>query len=271
MLKTVVKSSVRILACVVGVALMIGTGCINSIMFHPVMCRGGYRETTSGYVDIGTNGVKIAAVVRGPEHGKKAILRCHGNAEDMVQTLWAVGELCGDGYTVASVDYPGYGLSDGSPNEKGCYRNVHRLYDWLVEKRGFKPEDIIVDGFSIGTGPAVELAATKSVGGLILEAPFLSAPRVVTKVRILPVDPFPNLKRIGDVKCPVLFFHGTSDRVIPYEHGRALFEIARKPKRFISVEGGDHNDFPAVMGVDEYLQEIRNFADSCGGKEGRDE
>ena len=269
MLKTVVKSSVRILACVVGVALLTGKGCINSLMFHPEFCRGGYGESTKGYVDIGTNGVRIAAVVRGPERGKKALIRCHGNAENMVQTLWAVGELCGDGYTVASVDYPGYGLSDGSPDEKGCYRNVHRLYDWLVETRGFKPEEIIVDGFSVGTGPAVELAATEPVGGLILEAPFLSAPRVVTKVRILPIDPFPNLKRIGEVKCPVLFFHGTDDRVIPYEQGRALFGLAREPKRFVSIDGGDHNNFPAVMGVDEYLREIRNFAESCGGKEGQ--
>ena len=107
------------------------------------------------------------------------------------------------------------------------------------------------------------LARAKASDG----APFLSAPRVVTKVRILPIDPSPNLKRIGDVKCPVLFFHGTEDRVIPYSHGRALFELAREPKRFITIEGGDHNDFPVVMGVDEYLREIRNFADSCGGKE----
>ena len=72
-------------------------------MFHPEFARGGYDEKSPGFVDIGTNGVKIAAVVRGPEHGKKAILRCHGNAENMVQTLWAVGELCADGYTVAAV------------------------------------------------------------------------------------------------------------------------------------------------------------------------
>ena len=89
MIKSIMKSVFRIVGCVFVLALVIGTGCINSIMFHPEMCRGGYRETTSGYVDIGTNGVKIAAVVRGPEHGKKAILRCHGNAENMVQTLWA--------------------------------------------------------------------------------------------------------------------------------------------------------------------------------------
>ena len=271
MIKKLLKSLLRIVILVIVLGFVVGTGCINTIMFHPEFARDGYDEKSPGFVDIGTNGVRIAAVVHGPEHGTKALIRCHGNAEDMMGTLWALGDLAERGYTVAAVDYPGYGLSDGSPTEEGCYRNVHRLYDWLVETRGFKPEDIIVDGFSIGSGPATELAATKPVGGLILEAPFLSAPRVVTRVRLLPVDPFPNLKRIGDVKCPVLFFHGTEDRVIPYSHGRALFELAREPKRFITIEGGDHNDFPAVMGVDEYLQEIRNFADSCGGKEGRDE
>jgi pimeloyl-ACP methyl ester carboxylesterase len=280
-MKKLAKSVARVCVVVVLLVLVIGIAGINLLMFPPGMVKGGYDESTPGYVDIGTNGVKIAAVVLGPERGdppsqelrrgKKALIRCHGNAEDMMGTLWALGDLAERGYTIAAVDYPGYGRSDGSPTEEGCYRNVHRLYDWLVETRGFKPEDIIVDGFSIGSGPATELAATKPVGGLILEAPFLSAPRVVTKVRILPIDPFPNLKRIGDVKCPVLFFHGTEDRVIPYSHGRALFELAREPKRFITIEGGDHNDFPAVMGVDEYLQEIRNFADSCGKQEVRDE
>ena len=231
MIKDAFKSAARIIAIVVVLLLLIGTGCINSMMFHPV--KGGYNATTQGYVDIGTNGVKVAAIVLGPKHapsqelrrgsppsqelrrGKKAIIRCHGNAEDALGTLWALKELANYGYTVASVDYPGYGLSDGSPDEKGCYRNVHRLYDWLIEARGFKPEEIIVDGFSIGTGPATELASTCPCGGLILEAPFLSAPRAVTRVRLLPVDPFPNLKRIGAVKCRVLMIHGTSDRVIP--------------------------------------------------------
>ena len=211
MLKKVIKSAVRIIAAVVVMMFAIGTFCINSLMFHPV--KPVYKATSKGVVDIGTNGVRIAAVVRGPERGsppsqelrrgKKVIIRCHGNAEDMVESIGVLEGLVNEGYTVASVDYPGYGLSDGSPDEVGCYRNVHRLYDWLVEARGFKPEDIIVNGFSIGTGPATELAATRPCGGLILEAPFLSAPRVVTRVRILPIDPFPNLKRIGAVN-PVI-------------------------------------------------------------------
>ena len=272
MIKDAFKSAARIIATVVVLLLLIGTGCINSLMFHPV--KGRYNATTRGYVDIGTNGVKVAAIVYGPEHGsppsqglrrgKKAIIRCHGNAEDALSTLDMLEPLAEAGYTVASVDYPGYGLSDGSPDEEGCYRNVHRLYDWLIEKRGFKPEEIIIDGFSIGTGPATELAATRPCGGLILEAPFLSAPRVVTRVRLLPVDPFPNLKRIGNVKCRVLMIHGTSDRVIPYSQGQALFKLANEPKRFVTVDDGDHNTLVDDMGFDNYYELIREFVDGAG-------
>ena len=257
--RRIIVSAMRTLAVVIVLALAIGTFGINLLMFHPV--KGGYGENTKGFVDIGTNGVRIAVLVLGPEHGKKAIIRCHGNAEDIVGTLWKLYELADAGYTVAAVDYPGYGLSDGSPDEAGCYRNVHRLYDWLMEKRGFAPEDIVVNGFSIGTGPATELAATRPCGGLILEAPFLSAPRVVTRFRILPRDPFPNLKRIGNVKCPVLIIHGTDDQIIPYAHGQALFKLANEPKRFVSVEEGDHNSLPDDMGGDRYLKLVKDFID----------
>lgn len=245
----------RLISIVVLLAVLVeilGCCCINSLMFQPQ--RSSYDATTPGYVDIGTDGVRIAAIVYRPKESQKAIIRCHGNAEDAANTLWALKYLTQKGYTVASVDYPGYGLSDGSPDEEGCYLNVHRLYDWLIKENGFKPSDIIVDGFSIGTGPAVELAAKRPVGGLILEAAYLSAPRIVTKVRILPIDPFPNLTRIKDVKCPIVFLHGTDDSIVPYAHGKALYDLATEPKRFISVEGADHNDLIGVYGIDEYFK-----------------
>ena len=257
--KRLVSVARVVFGVIVGVFL-ICTLCINSLMFHPV--KGGYDATTRGYVDIGTNGVRVAAMVLGPERSRKAIMRCHGNAEDAKGTLQALEELSNKGYTVASVDYPGYGLSDGSPDEEGCYRNVHRLYDWLVENRGFNPEDIVVDGFSIGTGPATELAATRPCGGLILEAPFLSAPRAVTRVRLLPIDPFPNLKRICKVKCRVLVIHGTDDCIVPYSQGEALFKLANEPKRFVSVKDGDHNSLADDMGFENYFRLIEEFVDA---------
>lgn len=233
---------------------------VDSLMFHPV--KDGYGANLRGYVDIGTNGVKIAAVVRGPQKGKAAIIYCHGNAEDITSSSDFFDMFALDGYTVAAVDYPGYGLSDGKPDEAGCYRNVHRLYDWLVETRGFAPENVAVIGFSIGTGPAVELAATKKVGALILEAAYLSAPRIMTRRRVLFIDPFPNIERIDRINCPLLSIHGTADSIIPFSHGKRLFAIAKEPKQFVSVEGADHNDFIDVMGLDAYHSTVTGFLES---------
>ena len=164
MIKDAFKSAARIIAVVVVLLLLIGTGCINSLMFHPV--KGRYNVTTRGYVDIGTNGVKVAAIVYGPERGKKAIIRCHGNAEDALSTLDMLEPLAEAGYTVASVDYPGYGLSDGSPDEEGCYRNVHRLYDWLIETRGAERK-----GASRISPPQGFVAASSVAGPVPMEKP----------------------------------------------------------------------------------------------------
>ena len=79
MIKKLMKSILRIVILVIVLGFVVGTGCINTIMFHPEFARDGYDEKSPGYVDIGTNGVRIAAVVCGPERGKKALIRCHGN------------------------------------------------------------------------------------------------------------------------------------------------------------------------------------------------
>ena len=243
----------------IGIAVLELCAClfINLFMFHPV--KGQYDENLEGYVDIGTNGISVAARLIGGGDSGKLVLYCHGNAEDITSIDGRFSGLLADGIAVATFDYPGYGLSDGSPCESGCYRNAHRLYDWLVEERQFAPTNIFVVGYSIGTGVAVELAATKPVGGLWLEAAYLSAPRVVTQLRILPVDPFQNMERIRSIQCSLLMIHGTCDSVVPYSHGRKLYEMARHPKCFVSVENADHDNFIYVLGNDKYISMLSRF------------
>ena len=244
---------------ILGVIVMQTLACllINRFMFYPV--KGGYDQSLDGYVSIETNGENVAARVLGPWRGRRAILFCHGNAEDLTSLDGRFDGLVAEGVTVATFDYPGYGLSDGSPSEAGCYRNCHALYDWMIHTRGFAPEDIFVVGFSIGSGIAVELAVARDVGGLWLEAPYLSTPRVVTRMRLLVIDPFPNIGRIGNVHCPVVVMHGTRDGVIPFSQGRQLFEAAPAPKRFIAVDGAGHEDLITSYGVKQYERELREF------------
>ena len=248
-----------LLVLIVGLAIMqiLAALLINRFMFHPV--KGGYDNTLDGYVNICTNEESVAARILGPKNGIKAILYCHGNAEDLTAIDGRFDGLIESGYTIATFDYPGYGLSEGKPDETGCYRNAHMLYNWLINDRGFPPTNIVVVGYSIGTGVAVELATSEVVGGLWLEAAYLSAPRVVTRIRFLAIDPFPNCDRIRNVKCPIVMLHGTADSIIPYSHGRKLYDLAPKPKWFIPVDDAGHTDFIDRMGRSRYEEMLLSF------------
>jgi fermentation-respiration switch protein FrsA (DUF1100 family) len=38
----------------------------------------------------------------------------------------------------------------------------------------------------------------------------------------LPLDIFPNIDKVGKIKCPTLVIHGTSDNVIDVSHGKVF-------------------------------------------------
>ena len=60
---------------------------------------------------------------------------------------------------------------------------------------------------------------------------------------------------------PLLQTHGDADGVVPYNLGRRLFAAANKPKWFITVPRGDHNDPPAP----EYLKALDRFLGGAAG------
>lgn len=221
----------------------------------------------------------IAALQVGDLSGR-VLLYCHGNGEDCCSSRRLFEELAEKGISVLAVDYRGYGLSGGKFSEKGCFEAVHAGYDWLRE-HGKGPSDIIPWGYSLGSCSAIELAATKEVGGLILQTPFYSGFRFArfharmrsrrwgwlgALVRFLPGgNAFPSACYARSVRCPVLAFHGTMDFIVPYVDGKDLFNcIESKDKRLITVPGGGHNDFQAVMGWSRYVDELVGFCKKLG-------
>ena len=68
------------------------------------------------------------------------------------------------------MDYPGYGLNDGLPSATGMYEEALAAFDYAVARPDVS--QVIVGGYSIGTGPAVYLAANREAAGLFLMAPF---------------------------------------------------------------------------------------------------
>jgi fermentation-respiration switch protein FrsA (DUF1100 family) len=206
------------------------------------------------------NGARITARYLPNPAARFTLLVSHGNAEDLGDDHDWLLELNHAGFNVLAFDYQGYGTSEGKPTEKGSYEDEQAAYNYLRDKLDTPADRIIIFGRSVGSGPAVWLAARKPAAALILQSPFLSAFRVLTQIPILPFDRFPNARDISKVRCPVLVMHGAADEVIPYWHGQKLFKLANEPKTFVGFPGAGHNDVEIVAGV-KYFQAIRQFID----------
>jgi fermentation-respiration switch protein FrsA (DUF1100 family) len=207
------------------------------------------------------NGKLISAVYLPQPSAKLTLLVSHGNAEDLGDIRPWLEDLRRAGFNVLAYDYQGYGTSQGKPAERTAYEDENAAYDYLTLTLKTPPQRVVVLGRSVGTGTAVHLAARRPVAALILESPFLSAFRVVTRIPILPFDKFPNYKEIGGVHCPVLIVHGTQDEIINIAHGQKLFALANEPKQFFAVQGAGHNDVNDVGGA-RLLETLQLFAGS---------
>jgi fermentation-respiration switch protein FrsA (DUF1100 family) len=58
------------------------------------------------------------------------------------------------------LDYRGYGKSSGRPSEQGLYRDSEAGFIYLLGK-GYRAEQIILHGESLGTAVAIDLASRR--------------------------------------------------------------------------------------------------------------
>lgn len=220
-----------------------------------------YDERALPILRVNTGDGNAVAVLHLPNpEAHFTLLFSHGNAEDLGYLAPFLTELRAAGFAVLAYDYRGYGLSTGGPpTARGAYRDLAAVYHHAIGTLKIPPSRIILHGRSIGSGPAVELAAREAVGGLVVESGFIGVYRVMTRWPLLPFEPFPNLMSIRRARCPVLIIHGRQDEIIPFWHGERLFAAAPEPKRSAWVEGASHNDL-SLIAWEQYAQALKDFA-----------
>jgi hypothetical protein len=174
----------------------------------------------------------------------------HGNAENIGDGVAVAALTRAAGHNLLLVDYRGYGRSEGSPSEKGIYRDGEAAMAALRARADVDPEGIVVWGRSIGGAVAVHLAASQPVRGVILESPFTSVRELLREggyglmafLARFGTYRFDSAAGIVRVRAPLLVVHGTSDEIIPFALGRRLHDLAPGPREFLAIEGGGHND-----------------------------
>jgi len=175
----------------------------------------------------------------------KTILFFHGNAGSLENRTYKLNHFKNLNVNFLIIAWRGFNGNDGKPNEVGLYRDAKSAIEWLNSK-GVTKENIILYGESLGTGVAVEVAQNKNYAGVILESPFTSMVNMGKKyypffpVRFLLKDKFESYKKINNIFVPVLIMHGKVDKIVPYDMGEKMYELANEPKFFYSQEYGDH-------------------------------
>ncbi len=200
-----------------------------------------------------------------PSPGSPVLLYLHGAGRPVGASVYRMRRMHQLGFSVLAIDYRGFGRSGPElPSEQSVYEDARAAWAWLARQHPNRPRYIF--GHSLGGAIAVQLASeVDDARGLIVEGTFPSIAQVFRTMKWgwLPVTPFITQRfdsagKIGRVSVPVLVVHGSRDRLIPAELGRALYERANAPKRFVLVDGGTHYSTHA-LGQPQYREALKEL------------
>jgi hypothetical protein len=215
-----------------------------------------------------TDGVALVAwIIRAApaDSASRWLLICHGNAGNLSNAGRPAhyAGLRALGLNLLAFDYRGYGESDGEPTERGLYDDAAAAYRYLRDVLQVPPGRIVLFGHSLGSAVAVDLATREPAAGIVLDGALASVlGRAQEVYPYLPVrwiarSRYASIEKIGRVRMPKLFLHARADEVIPFAHGRRLYESATEPKTFVALRGGHGDAFDVDSAT--YFGAIRAF------------
>jgi uncharacterized protein len=172
-------------------------------------------------------------------------LMMHGNggqAEDRDYVLRCMSEH--DSLYV--LEYPGYGLREGSPSLESMNQAALEAYQLLRSRNPGTP--VCVLGESLGSGPACALAREKiPPDKTVLVVPFDNLASVASghffflPVRLMLRDAWDNVESLKHYSGPIEIFGATDDAIIPIAHAKSL--AAQIPNAHFTAIPGGHNDW----------------------------
>jgi len=203
---------------------------------------------------------------------KGSILFLHGNAQNISTHTQFVYWLPDEGYDVYTIDYRGYGHSEGHVDLAGAIIDVQRAIAHIARHSN---DDLIVMGHSLGGAiaiPAVASLENPPVEALIVASAFSDYHKIIreflarnlfTKLFSWPLsftvnnDYSPTKWIDQTAPIPSYFLYSDNDGVIPPWHSPALYQRAAEPKHIEMIIGG-HNDFLALEENRKTLIKILN-------------
>ena len=273
-MKSLAIPAARVLAVVVVLYVVMGlllrfTSMINQFIYFPdsiiYQDPGDFGLEFEDVYLTTSDGVRIHGWFV-PGSGDTTLLWFHGNGGNISNRADNIAGLNRRlGVSILIIDYRGYGLSEGSPNEEGTYLDAEAAVAHALSRPDVDPERMVLFGRSLGCAVAAEMALRHDVYAVVLESPFTSISAMAGRaypflpgLGLLVGNMYDTLDKAARIDAPVMVLHGDGDDIVPFEMGREVFEAAREPKRFYRIRGAGHNDTYAVGGA-PYLDALGSF------------
>ena len=254
------------------VVLYLGGCCLlyfkqESLLFYPQKLLASYQFRFPGeyreYPITAADGTQLSGLLFKAKSAKGLVFFLHGNGGSLAGWGGVANTYTHLGYDVFLLDYRGYGKSQGSMNSQAqLLADVEAAYQQV--KNSYPEQDIILAGYSLGTGPAAWLAARHQPRLLLLHAPYYSLGDMAARtIKIWPIlpgwllrYPMPTNEFVRQVRVPVVFVHGDQDEVIPYSSSGRLQALASGGGQLITIRGAGHN---GLIDNAQYQQAIRRL------------
>ncbi|MBC7425315.1 MAG: alpha/beta fold hydrolase [Bacteroidia bacterium] len=201
--------------------------------------------------------VSLNGILFKADSSKGLIFYLHGNAGSL-RTWGEVAKAYTNlSYDVFIMDYRGFGKSGGNiSSQQQLFKDIQIVYDTL--HRSYNDSNIIVLGYSIGSGLAAKLASENHPKKLILQAPYYSLTDMMEHTypyvpTILLKYKFETYNYLQSCKMPVIIYHGNNDEVIYYGSSLKLKKLFKQSDTLITIEGQEHN---GITRNKEYLKSI---------------
>ncbi len=154
-------------------------------------------------------------------------------------------------------DYVGFGQSGGQESETNCFATARASYAFLRAQPDIDQNRLVIAGYSLGSGVAVDLAAheiraKQPVAGLALFAAYTSMGDMGHQeyplypawlLRLILRYPFASDSKMSKITCPVLLVHSRADRLIPYAMSDKLTALAKGAVTRVTVTHAGHAEY----------------------------
>jgi pimeloyl-ACP methyl ester carboxylesterase len=246
-------------AAIVGIAYF-----LQSWLIFPASLAGGVSDppSQSRYVKLETEDGERIVLVRIPPSQTSSVplpllLGFGGNAWDANVLATMLHQIFPE-HEIVSLHYRGYGPSSGHPSARILFDDARRAYDHLVEE---STVGIVAIGFSLGASVAVELAAARSLQGVVLVTPFDSLKKLAAThypwlpVRLLLRHCMEAADTLQGLDVPAAIITASNDAIVPKARSATFREVATDLRADFIIDAVGHND---IYDSSEFIVALQN-------------